>query len=200
MKKEIKINTQKDLERFYLLLPSYKSFVFKPFRFELKEDKYNVSDIIYCLNIKNRKKRILYIYDKSYQLVDEYYKGKNLCKFKNNKCMIQKEASKRENGCCGTCLYQSTSGCKTQNIACKLHYCLAVSKKCKIMKYEDIKLLRCLTLRQRMLLKHSYFLNKDDILANLYIGSVIIGITRILYKLIANVIRLRRQENRRFTE
>ena len=62
MKKSLVIKTKKDLEKFYKRLWLYRSFLYRNVTFILKEDKYNISNFIMALNIKNRRKRIEYIY------------------------------------------------------------------------------------------------------------------------------------------
>ena len=101
MKKSLVIKTKKDLEKFYKRLWLYRSFLYRNVTFILKEDKYNISNFIMALNIKNRRKRIEYIYDNACLEIDNFYEGKNVCGFKDNQCYVQRKLNNNKfNGCC----------------------------------------------------------------------------------------------------
>ena len=54
----------------------------------------------------------------------------NICGFINNKCFVQrKNNSNNCNGCCRLCIYQSSNGCTTNNLTCKLFNCSEVKKR-----------------------------------------------------------------------
>ena len=135
--------------------------------------------------IEKRKKRIAYIYDSACNYIDNYWKGKNICGFKNNKCYTQQyKGCKYKNGCCRRCIYQSNKGCTTSNLTCKLYYCTEVRKRYKVPTFKDIKILKKLSIRQRIILKHDYFSSREEVLTDLYIGSITIFIIRLLYRYI----------------
>lgn len=189
----INIKNKKELKRFYRLLPLYKSILFKFTKFKIEKDKYGIKPIIIALNKKRRKDRITYIYDTACDIVDDFYKGKNLCNFINNKCIIQQHKNCGINGCCRTCRYQSTKGCTTKNLACKLFTCYPIEKKYKIIKFKDLKILKLLSLRQRTLLNSDYFSTKEQVIMDLYIGSFVISTLRMSIRLIINTIYVKRR-------
>jgi len=190
---KIVIKNKKDLEFFYKLIPLYKSFIFKLIYFELNEDLFKVGSIIKTLNIKNRKKRITFIYDFVCNEIDKSVDGKNICGFEDNKCYAQREPyNNKSNGCCRLCLYQNPSGCETKNLSCKFYFCSDVLKRRKVLNFDDFKILKCFTIRQRILLKHNYFSAKKEIINDLYIGVLTIGTIRILYRNIRNLIVLKK--------
>ncbi|MBQ2640231.1 MAG: hypothetical protein IJF92_05695 [Bacilli bacterium] len=187
----INIKNKKDLNRFYKLLRIYRTFIFKFTKFEIENDKYNVKPIVDALNIKSRKKRLEYIIDVACDEVDQYYRGIDLCEFKNCQCKSQwLNNSKRINGCCGLCVYQSNKGCTTKNLACKLFVCGIGRKKCKPLKFNDIKILKLLNMRQRIILQTDYFSTEKQVLYDLYTGTLIIGSLRMFFRFIINTIIL----------
>lgn len=126
----LSINNEHELKRFYRFLPIYRSFLFKFISFELvSDDKYDLNKIIMALNIKNRYKRISFIYDSACNLVDDKFLNvKNMCGFNKGQCYAQRGTNKC-NGCCRCCKYQSSKGCTSSNLACKLFFCDEVRKR-----------------------------------------------------------------------
>lgn len=111
----------KDTNKFYMFLPLYKSILFKFTKFQLMNDNIEIRQIIEGLNIKNRKRRIEYIYDDACKIIDEVNQNMNICGFKNNQCYVQRwNKSNYKCGSCRKCRYQSNTGCTTSNLACKL--------------------------------------------------------------------------------
>ena len=163
MIKNIEINNQKDLNKFYKRLFIYRSFLYKKVTFTVKKDKYNITDIINALNIKKRKQRLEFIYDTCCKEIDDFYDHKDICHFKNNKCLVQEHLGNGNiNGCCRLCLFQSAKGCQTRNLTCKLFTCSEVKKRCPVIKFEDLNLLKVLTRRQRHMISSSYFSNENQ--------------------------------------
>lgn len=110
--KIIKVSNDKELLSFFRKLWLYK--LQKNTLFILEEDIFELNKIIAALNIKNRKKRIEFVYDESCFEVDNCFKNKNICGFINNQCYTQRGTNKY-NGCCRICRYQSSKGCTTSN-------------------------------------------------------------------------------------
>lgn len=192
MNKLIKINNQTALDKFYRKLFFYKSFIFKKTKFTVETNYEEVKPIINALNIKKRKERIIYIYDEACKQIDNHYKNKNICGFKNNKCYVQQKLQNGTiNGCCRMCLYQSTKGCTTKNLTCKLFTCSEVEKRCKVIKFDDLKILNLLSFRNRMILKSDYFSKREDVIKDLYYGSILIWSVRIVIRLIINFYTLK---------
>ena len=187
---DLVVRTEKDKRKFYLFLPIYKSFLFKLFYYNIKTDDVDIKRIEKALNIKSRKKRITYVYDEACSIVDSIFLDvKNPCCFKNNKCYIQRcKKLDKFNGCCRGCRYQSSNGCPTSNLACKLFFCSEIKKRYKIIEYKDLKILKVLSLRQRFLVKSDYFSKREDVIKDLFYGSIFVGTIRIVYRIIKNFI------------
>ena len=171
--KEIKICSQ---EKLYKRMKIYNSFLFKKVLFKTDLDDVACINIVNALNIKNKMKKIEYIYNTACDEIDNFYKDKNICQFNSqNKCINQqKNNSPNFNGCCMSCINQSNNGCTTCNLSCKFFYCDIINKKYKVLKIKDISILKLLTLRQRIILKQDFFSSKKQILRDLYIGSILI--------------------------
>ncbi len=151
-------------------------------------------ELIIAKGIKNRKERITYIYDKCCKKLDNFYKGKNYCQFKNNQCIAhQYESCPYQNGCCGACIYQSNKGCTTSNLTCKLYYCTQITNHNKVLTEKDLPLLKLLTIRQRIILRHDYFSKREDVLTDLYLNSLIIFSIRMIIRIIKGNYRLKRR-------
>lgn len=195
MNKLIKINNQTALDKFYRKLFFYKSFIFKKTKFTVETNYEEVKPIINALNIKKRKPRIAYIYDEACKQIDNHYKNKNICGFKDNKCYVQQKLQNGTiNGCCRMCLYQSTKGCTTKNLTCKLFTCSEVEKRCKVIKFDDLKILNLLSFRNRMILKSDYFSKREDVIKDLYYGSFFLWTIRIVIRMIINFYTLKRKK------
>lgn len=177
--KQIVINNNKDLKKFYRRLKFYKLALYKKTIF--KSDNEEIKPIIKALNIKNRKKRIVYIYDYACNYIDNYMKDQNPnpCGFKNGRCYTQQyKDCPYHNGCCRRCNFQSDKGCKTSNLTCKLFYCSEVEKRYKTLNLNDLKILNLFGFRQKEMIRSGYFISRETFISNLYIGSILIFIIR----------------------
>lgn len=190
MEKVIRINNEKELEKFYRKIFWYRSFLYHFVTFKLGKDKYQVSDIIMALNLKGRRKRLEFIYDVVCCEIDDFFKGKNVCDFKNGQCVMQRKKNNGKfNGCCRGCRFEVGGACPTKNLACKLFYCSEVKDKFKIIKLEDLKILKVLSFRQRALIKSDYFSSREEVIGDLYLNSYVIGVMRISYRFIKKYIK-----------
>ena len=142
--------------------------------YEVDTNNKEILQIVKAISLKNRLKRIEYIIDTGCSIIDEYYKNLPMCKFKNNRCECHRKKNLNHiNGCCRYCKYQSTKGCTTKNVACKLFNCSYVDYDNKNkLEFNDINLFKCLSLRQRYILNNSYFITKEDIVKYLYYGPI----------------------------
>ena len=194
MIKIIKINDEAALDKFYQKLFFYKRFWYKKTTFVLESNYEELKPIIKALNIKKRKPRITYIDDKACKQIDNHYQNKNICGFKNNKCYVQQKLNNGTiNGCCRMCMYQSKKGCQTKNLTCKLFTCSEVEKRCQVIKFDDLKILNLLSLRNRMILKSDYFSKREDVINDLYYGSILIWTIRIVFRMIITFYTLKRK-------
>ena len=190
------INDKAALDNFYRKLFFYKSFIFKKTTFTVETKYEQIKPIIKALNIKKRKDRITYIYDEACRQIDNHYKNKNICGFKNNKCYVQQKLNNGTiNGCCRLCKYQSEKGCKTVNLTCKLFTCSEVEKRCKKITFDDLKILNLLSYRNKMILKSDYFSKRENVIKDLYYGSVILWAIRIIIRLINNFYTLKHKKS-----
>lgn len=164
----MKINDKKKLLKYMFL---YRSFIFKFTKFETDSKDPELKKLIELLNIKNRYKRIYTTVNEVCDYIDNYYKGKDLCKFKNNRCLCHRKKNLDYiNGCCRKCFYQSNRGCTTKNFACKMFNCFYVKSTNKTLTYKDINLLKILTPFQVSILKDDYFRSVEDVSKDIYLG------------------------------
>lgn len=185
----MKINDKTKLLKYMFL---YRSFIFKFTKFETDSKDPELKKIIELLNIKNKYKRIYTTVNEICDYIDNYYKGKNLCKFKNNKCLCHRKKNLNYiNGCCRKCFYQSNKGCTTKNVACKMFNCFYIRNN-KTLSYKDIYLLKVLTPIQISILKDDYFRSIKDVSKDLYLGWFI-SLFRIEFSNIKRQIHFRRK-------
>jgi hypothetical protein len=177
MEKRIVINDKNDLKKFYKNLKYYRSFLFYCTKF--KSDNDDIKNIIKALNIKKRTKRIKYIYETACNEIDDYNKtlSDNICCFKKDICLTNTKY-----GCCRKCSNLGSKGCTTSNLTCKLFFCNKVCDKYKVLTFDDVKILKCLSFRNQIIVKHNYFTKKEDYLMDLYIGSILILFIRYFYR------------------
>ncbi len=150
------------------LLFLYRTFFFKKVRFET--DNKELKNIVTALNIKNKKDRISYVYDEAVKYINKYY-SKDLCQFIDGKCIVQRKNNiDRVNGCCFRCPLVTDTGCPSSNLMCKLIYCKTSLNNMKTLKFNDIKILKCLKIKSRIILCSSFMLKKEDILDDMSVG------------------------------
>ena len=196
--KNITINNYNDYNKLLKKINWYKSILYHNTFFVLNNNINDsmVNHIISALNIKNRKKRINFIYDQSCTIIDEKVKGKNICGFKNGKCYVQRKLKNDKcNECCRKCIYQTNYGCPTSNLVCKLFNCSEVTSRYEVITYKDLKLLKILSLKNQLIVKSGYFSKREDILKDLYSYSIVYSTLRIIYRIIKNFIFLHQRNN-----
>lgn len=151
----------------------------------MKKKKFG--DIEEAKKIKSRYKQLEYIYDNSCKKIDDLHKGENICDFKCNQCRIQQLSNSKEiNGCCRTCRLQSKNGCISSNLTCKLFYCDEVKKKYTVYTFDDLELLKLLSRRQKFMLKYELFASREEVLLDLFFGSVLLSAFRQVYMVYKN--------------
>lgn len=197
-RKTIVIESKEDYTKFIKRIVLYKSILYINTEFQVKECQVNdkIQQIIKGLNIKNRGKRITYVYDTACNIIDSNTKGLNICGFKNNKCYIQqKQNNGKCNGCCRLCKYQNSNGCPTKNLACKLFNCSEVKKRYKTIEYKDLAILKLLSLKNRLIVKSDYFSTREEVLKDLYAYTLTYSILRIFFRSIRNLISKTKNSN-----
>ena len=146
--KIITINNYNDYNKFLKKINIYKRVLYYNTLFEVKNNinEKNIDYITNALNMKNRKKRIEYVYDQSCKLIDRKNQGINICGFENGKCWVQRKIKNGKcNGCCRKCIYQTSNGCSTKNLSCKLFNCTEVKSRYDVIRYNDLILLKLLS-------------------------------------------------------
>ena len=152
------------------LLFIYRIIPFNLVKFKTNKKEYK--KIATALNIRDKKERIEYIYDEAIKEIDKYY-SKDLCKFKEGRCIYQRYLkTNRVNGCCRSCHLSTDRGCPTTNLPCKMIYCDYVLKNIKKLYYKDIKILKCLSLKQQILLRSNFYSTKEEIIKDLKYGAI----------------------------
>lgn len=150
---------------------------------EIKDNKEirQISLLVEAFNIKNRKERLTFIYDKSCDLLDENFYGENLCKFKNNKCFVNRMHGCSVDGCCrskdnkNACKFLVKHKCTNRNLACKLHVCSYMRKKGYTFKVNDIYMLKYLyNWKQKMFCYFNLFISREKFLKDIYTNSIIL--------------------------
>lgn len=183
-KKKILIETD-NVNEIYKKYKKYKTFIYKNTEFIYNGENQEIKDIIEVLNKKTRLQRIAYIYDKSCEQIDKKFEGENICEFKCNQCIVQRKHNlKEKNGCCRVCRLQTSTGCPSKNLTCKLFFCDEVKNKYEVITFKDLKLLNLLTRRQRVILKFDMFSTREEVFTDLYIGFITLAAFRELYMLI----------------
>lgn len=144
---------------------------------ELKQ----ISLLVEALNIKNKKERIKFIYEKSCDLLDDDFYGKNICEFKNNKCIHDRVLNCSCDGCCKTndglkkCKYLVNHRCTIRCIACKFHICHCIRKKRYKIKVNDIYMIKYLyNWKQKIIIYNDFFIPEVEVLNHLYKNSIIL--------------------------
>lgn len=182
--KKILIETD-NVNEIYKKYKKYKAFIYKNTEFIYNGEIQEIKDIIEALNKKTRLQMLAYIYDKSCEQIDKKFEGENICGFQCNQCIAQRKHNlKEKNGCCRVCRLQTSTGCPSKNLTCKLFFCDEVKNKYEVITFKDLKLLKLLTRRQRLILKFDLFSTREEVLTDLYIGFVTIAAFRELYMLI----------------
>lgn len=174
-------------DKFIKNLSLYRSLPFRFIDFDIKTDDEELNDIVTALNIKNTRKRITFVYDKTCEIVEKFYKGKNICGFKNGQCRVQRNnCNDKINGCCRICKYQSDKGCTTANVACKFFNCDEVRKDNEVLEFDDVAILKVLNKRQRTLLKSDYFSKRENVIDDVSLG-LFLGTAKMYMRLIKNI-------------
>lgn len=188
----MKINNKNKLLKYMFI---YRSFIFRFTRFETDSKDIELIKLIELLNIKNKYKRIYKTINDTCDYIDNYYKNINTCSFKNNQCIChRKQNLEYTNGCCRNCFYQSSKGCTTKNIACKMFYCSYIKDNNNVLDYKDLILLKVLNPMQLLILKSDYFRTIEEVSKDIYLGFFI-GFIRIEYNNIKRQIHYRRKYN-----
>lgn len=106
-----KVVTEKELNKHLFL---YKSPLYKNTKFKIISSSKESNDLVTGLNIKNRRERIKYVFDKCCEYLDNDFPN-DACEFIDGKCIVQRQnKSKQKCGCCRYCEYVTLNGCPSK--------------------------------------------------------------------------------------
>ena len=178
MEKTIVIENEADYQRFLRKLPAYRSVLhrFTSFRVRSAVHEGEAESIARALNLKKRRERVSYVYDRACDFGDRYNEENGIvCAFTDGMCEDPKHR-RFPNGCCFICHMQTSSGCPTRNLSCKLFYCDHMAEKYgdKILTVKDIPVLRLFTPSQRLIAKENVFVPRETCIRLLSFGSYLV--------------------------
>lgn len=141
-----------------------------------------ISLLVEALNIKNKKERLFFIYDKACDLLDNDFYGKNICEFKCGKCIRDRKLNNMGGGCCcdskfhkSMCQYLTDKGCQVRCLACKFHICDTLKKKGYKYRLNDIYILKyLLNWKQKLIIYNDFFMNKEEVLKEVRRNSIVL--------------------------
>ena len=161
------------------LLFLYRSILFR--RVKFKTDNNELRNVVNALNIKNKKNRIMYVYDEAIKYINNYYRD-DLCQFIDGRCIIQRKTnSLHVNGCCYRCPIVTDKGCPSSNFACKLIYCKTAIGNMKSLNFNKVMILKCLGISQRLVILSDFFCTREEILEDANRG-IFITIFKYIFK------------------
>ena len=171
MKKEIIISDTDDMKtylkwfRLYHLLNLNKE-LFTTYKYDaLKIDREVLESLINAHNIKNKNKRLEYVYDTACSYIDDNYVSKNFCEFIDDQCLYQrnhKKSMNQKDGCCRNCKYLNY-GCSQKALADKLFFCYYIRKVKKCPRLNDILILKYfLNIKQKAIAKTIIYYPREE--------------------------------------
>lgn len=149
-----------------------------------QEIKTEISKCLKAVFLKEKKKKIEYIYDQVCKDLDEKFEKNNYCDFKDDVCIGKRNCSERVTmGCCHKfkhpitmngelkeCPYLVDKHCSTQCITCKLFTCDTIKVKFKL---KNILLIECFfNPIQKLIIKTNFFTKREKIINRLVLFSI----------------------------
>ena len=143
-------------------------------------DLFNLIVSLNVCKIKNKYKRLEYIYDSACRYLDNEFKSNNICGFENDICDANRKCNIK-NGCCRRfankifglpiknefidCKYQKDKKCIADCLGCKLFCCdIIIEKGYKFTTY-NVPLIRYyFNFIQKIIIKTKVFTPKEEIL------------------------------------
>lgn len=143
-------------------------------------DVMQLTQVIEALNIKDKKARLNYVYDKACEVLDSDFYGKNVCEFENNRCLKDRTYKHSCNGCCQSrdgskrCMYLKKHRCEIACLACKFHICSHLRKKGIRYRVNDVLVLRyLLNWKQKVIVYLDFFKPKEQVVNDPIKNSII---------------------------
>ena len=139
---------------------------------ELEDRKINsLNDILLVFNIKDKKKRLNFIYDKMCDYLDLDFVVNNKCLFKNNKCVSDRNKSYNKNcGCCRAksgelCKFLINNRCSIRNLGCKFFICPTLKKRGLKYRNRDFPIFNYFcSFREKIVLRYTIFVPKEKVI------------------------------------
>lgn len=123
--------------------------------------------------ITDKRERVRFIYDSACARIDEYNAQHGIvCSFRDGRCEAAGDAGS-PNGCCCGCIYQSSRGCPTSNMSCKLFFCEKMKEKGPLT-FEDLPELQLLTGAQKYIVKNNVYCKRETFLKLLEMNSYVV--------------------------
>jgi hypothetical protein len=131
--------------------------------------------MVNAVNIKDKKERYSYLYDKTCDYLDEEWNKNNYCAFKDNICVCSRTivTPNHKDGCCcsevkGVCTYLKNKRCSIKAMSCKLYSCRYLKKRNIRFKLNNIPLTKYFFNDiQKLVLRYSFFEPKEDVISKL---------------------------------
>ena len=131
----------------------------------------SLKDIETAINIKDKREKISFIYDKVCDYLDYDFIKNNKCLFMNNKCISDRNKSYiKDCGCCRAkngklCEYLKDNRCTIRNMGCKFFVCSTLKKQGISYKINSFPLLKYFcSFRQKIVLRYTIFVPKEKVL------------------------------------
>lgn len=151
---------------------------------------YNLIHSLIAISFNTKKEKYEYLYDIVCDYLDKQFEEKNLCDFKDGKCIANRtgQTMHKDNGCCynvkyighldfkvsGYCSKLSERGCTIKCISCKFFTCKYYQKQGISFEPKTIFLIKnFFTKSQILILKYNIYRTKDEIINKLLSGKLL---------------------------
>jgi hypothetical protein len=177
VERTIAINSEEQYQEFLRGLPKYRGLLgyFTTYTIRGTVHTKELHDFERALNLKNRRKRITYLYDRVCDIIDQYNAEQGItCHYSAEGICEDPKHQTRKNGCCCHCYLQRPDGCPTRNLSCKFYFCDHLAKKYHALTMEDIDLLKLFTWSEREIIKNNVFVTRKTYINLLCLGSYLL--------------------------
>ncbi len=177
MEQSITINSEEEYQAFLKQLPKYRGLRgrFTTFAITGTVHKEELKDFETALNLKNRRKRMTFLFDRACDIIDRYNEENGItCSYNSEGICEDPKHQTRKNGCCCHCYLQSSTGCPSRNLSCKFYFCDHICKKFRPLTMEDIDLLKMFNWSEREIIKNNVFVTRRTYINLLCLGSYLL--------------------------
>ena len=177
MERKIEITNEEEYRAFLKKLPLYRSILnrFTVFKISGSVHQDELKDLNQALNLKNRKKRMTFLFDRACDIIDAYNEANGIsCRYNGGGICEDPKHQTRKNGCCCHCYLQKPPGCPTRNLSCKFYFCDHICKKFRPLTPDDIDLLKMFSWSEREIIKNNVFVTRETYIRLLCLGSYLL--------------------------